>query len=125
MPTRPLRRILVSRPLPFREAVFIADAGHQVLEACDPRPSLFPAGRDQVEGLHVVSVVDAEATVGVEAAVCVALEDLRLFALTHLLDRIYRNWVGEGWVERRIKKLYEVAPYNGAAFGRKTSSQKG
>lgn len=33
-------------------------------------------------------MVDAEAAVGVEAAVRVALEDLRLPSLTHLLDGV-------------------------------------
>lgn len=85
-------RILVSGALPLGQAVLVADAGHQVLQACDPGPRLLPGARHQVQGLHVFSVVEREAAVGVEAALGVALEDLRLLPLAHLPDGVDGNW---------------------------------
>lgn len=84
-------RILVSGPLAFGEAVLVTDPCHQVLQPCDPGPCFLGTGGHQVQGLHVVPVVDAEAAVGVEAAIGVALEDLRLLPFTHLLDGVDGN----------------------------------
>jgi len=81
-------RILVSGALPLGQAVLVADARHQILEAGDPGARLLPVAGHQVQGLHVLSVVQAEAAVGIEAALRVALEDLRLLPFTHLADRV-------------------------------------
>ena len=70
------QRILVTPALPACEAVLIADASHEVLQASDPGPGLLSAGGDQVERLQMVAVVDTETAVGVEAVLCVALEYL-------------------------------------------------
>lgn len=69
-------RILVPGALAPGQAVFVADAGQEVAQARDPGPRLLAAGRDQVQRLAVAAVVDAEAAVGIEAAVRVPLEDL-------------------------------------------------
>lgn len=82
---------MVASALPLGQAVLVADAGHEVLEAGDPGAGLLPVGGHQVQGLHVLSIVDAEAAVGVEAAVRVALKDLRLLALTHFPDGVDGN----------------------------------
>lgn len=82
------RRILVSCALPLGQAVFIADPSHQVPHTCDPSPGLFSSPGDQVQRLHVFSVIQAEATVGVKAALRVPLEDLGLLALTDLSDGV-------------------------------------
>ena len=81
-------RILVPGALAAGQAVLVADAGHEVAQAGDPGARLVTAGRDQVQRLALAAVVDAEAAVGVKAAVGVALEDLRLPALAHLLDGV-------------------------------------
>lgn len=79
---------MVPGALSLGQAVFITDASHQILEACDPGPCLLSSAGHQVQGLHVFSIVQAEAAVGVEAALCVALEDLRLLAFAHLPDGV-------------------------------------
>lgn len=89
---RRAERILVSGALPLGQTVLVADAGHQVLQARDPGPRLLSGSGHQVQGLHVFSVVEGEAAVGVKAAVGVALEDLRLLALTHLPDGVDGNY---------------------------------
>lgn len=81
-------RILVSGALPLGQAVFVADPSHQIFQACDPGPRLLSGSRHQVQGLHVLSVVETEAAVGVKAALRVALEDLRLLTLTDLPDGV-------------------------------------
>ena len=83
-----MQRILIAGALPSGQAVFIADASHEVLEAGYPGASILPIGRDKVEGLDSFAVVNTEAAVWVETVVCVALEDLRLLALTHFMDRV-------------------------------------
>ena len=62
------------RPLPFGQGVLIADAGHQVLEACDPGVGLLRAGGDEVQGLHVVAMVDGEAAAGIKAPLGLSVE---------------------------------------------------
>lgn len=84
-------RILVSGALPFGQTVLVADAGHQIFQAGDPGSRLLSGSWHQVQGLHVFSVVEGEAAVGVEAALSVALEDLRLLPLTHLPDGVDGN----------------------------------
>ena len=95
---------MVACALPLGQTVLVADARHQVLEAGDPGAGLLPRAGHQVQGLHVLAVVQAEAAVGVEAALGVALEDLRLLALTHLPDGVDGDWRKErrtGGVIRR------------------------
>lgn len=87
---------MVSGALPLGQAVLVTDAGHQIFEACDPRPRLLSGAGHQVQGLHVLSVVQAETAVGVEAALRIALEDLRLLTLTHLPDGVD----GDCWRKR-------------------------
>lgn len=91
-------RILVTGPLSLGQTVLVADACHQVFEPCDPGSRLFSGARNQVQGLHVFSVVKAEAAVGVKAALCIALEDLRLLALTHLSNGVDGDW----WSKREV-----------------------
>lgn len=82
---------MVSGALPLGQAVLVTDARHQILEARDPGPRLLSGAGHQVQGLHVLSVVQAEATVGVEAAICVALEDLGLLPLAHLPHGVHQD----------------------------------
>lgn len=79
---------MVSGALPLSQAVLITDASHQIFEACDPSSRLLSRARDQVQGLHVLSIVETEAAVGVEAALSVTLEDLRLLTLAHLTNGV-------------------------------------
>lgn len=89
-------RILVAGALAAGQAVLVADAGHEVAQARDPGACLVPAGRDQVQRLAVAAVVDAEAAVGVKAALWVALEDLGLAPLAHLMDGVNGDCRGSG-----------------------------
>lgn len=91
---------MVSGALPLGQTVLIADARHQVLEARDPGPSLLSGARHQVQGLHVLSIVQAEAAVGVEASLRVALKDLRLLPLAHLPHRVD----GDCWREQEVRE---------------------
>lgn len=81
-------RILVSCALPLGQAVFITNTSHQVPQTCDPSTRLFSSAGYQVQRLHVFSVIQAEAAVWVKAALWVTLEDLWLFALAYLSDRV-------------------------------------
>lgn len=74
--------------LPFGQRVFVTDAGHQVAEAGDPGPGLLCVGRNQVQGLHVVAMVDGEAAGWVEAAVSMPMEDVRLTTFRHFVQGI-------------------------------------
>ena len=99
---------MVAGALSLGQAVLVADARHQVPQAGDPGAGLLPGAGHQVQGLHVLPVVQAEAAVGVEAALRVALEDLRLLALAHLPDGVDGDCrggrVGEGGGGVVIKK---------------------
>lgn len=86
------QRILVVRPLALGERVLVADPGQEVLEPRDPGASLLGVGRDQVQALQVVAVVNGEAAAGVEAALGVAVEDLRLPALADFVNGVDDNW---------------------------------
>lgn len=90
---------MVTGALPLGQAVLVTDAGHQVLEAGDPGARLLARAGHQVQRRHVLAVVQAEAAVGVEAAIRIALEDLRLLALAHLPDGVDGDWRGrdERW----------------------------
>ena len=79
---------MIAGALPPGQAVFITDASHEVLQAGDPGAGILPIGRDEVQGLDAFAEVNTEAAVWVEAVVCVALEDLRLLALTHFMYRV-------------------------------------
>ena len=98
---------MVSGALPLGQAVLITDACQQIFEACDPGPRLFSSAGHQVQGLHVLSVVQAEAAVGVEAALRVALEDLRLLTLTHLPDGVN----GDCWRKQEVGESVEECSY--------------
>ena len=74
------------------QTVLVTDASHEVFQASNPGTGLVSVSGDQVKRLHVVAMVNTEAAVGVEATVCVALEDLRLLALTHLVDGVDGYW---------------------------------
>lgn len=107
-----MKRILVTGALPLSKAVLITDPSHQVLEACDPSACLLTSRGHQVQGLHVFSIVETEATVWVKAALCIALEDLRLLTLTHLPDGVDGNCgrtqqVGELAVEGNFNTVWE------------------
>lgn len=82
---------MVTCALSLGQAVLVTDASHQVFEACDPCPRLLSGAGHQIQGLHVLAVIQAEAAVGVEAALRIALEDLRLLPLTHLTDGVDRD----------------------------------
>lgn len=86
------------RSLALGERVLIADPGHEVLQPRDPGASLLRVGRDQVQGLQVVAMVNGEAAAGVEAPLGVAVEDLRLPALADFV-----NGVDDNWGERETK----------------------
>lgn len=86
------RRILISGPLPLGQAVLVTDPSHQVFEPRDPSPGLLSSPWDQVQGLHVLPIVQTEAAVWVKAAFGVTLEDLRLLPLTHLTDGVDGNY---------------------------------
>ena len=88
-PVAGAERILISSALSLSQAVLIADSGHEVLEACNPGASFLPCAGHYVQRLHVGSVVNCEAAVWVKVVVRVALEDLRLLALTNFADRVY------------------------------------
>lgn len=81
-------RILVAGALPLGQAVLVADACHQVLEAGDPGACFLARTGNQVQGLQALSIVQAETAVGIKAAIRVALEDLRLLTLAHLSDGV-------------------------------------
>lgn len=84
-------RILVSGPLALWEAVFITDPCHQIFQPCDPGSCFLSTGRYQVKRFHMVSIVDAEAAVGIETAIGIALKDLWLLPLANLLNRVNGN----------------------------------
>ena len=65
-------------PLPFGKGIFITDASHEVLEACDPGACLLGVGGDEVQGLHVVAMVDGEAAAGIKVPLSLSVEYLRL-----------------------------------------------
>lgn len=94
-------RILVSGALPLRQAVLITDASHQIFETCDPGPCFLSSAGHQIQGLHVLSVVETEAAVGVKAAFCIALEDLGLFTLTYFPDGVN----GDCWSKQEVKTV--------------------
>ena len=74
--------------LPSCQGVLVADAGHQVAQAGHPGAGLVCVGSDQVQGLHVVPVVHREAAGRLEAPLRVPVEDVRLMALRHFVQRI-------------------------------------
>lgn len=71
--------------LPFGEGVLITDASHQVSEAGYPGSGLLCVGRHQIEGLHVVSMIDSETAGLVKATLSMSMEDVRLAALCHFV----------------------------------------
>lgn len=75
-------------PLPFGEGIFIADASHQVLEAGDPGAGLLGVGGDEVQGLHVVTMVDGEAAAGVKVPLSLSVEYFRLPPLGHFINGV-------------------------------------
>lgn len=78
-------------PLPFGKRIFITDASHQVLEACDPGAGLLRVGGDEVQGLHVVPMVDGKAAAGVQAALGLPVEDFRLPALGDFVNGVNKD----------------------------------
>lgn len=86
-----LERILVVGPLPFGKGVFITDAGHQVLEACDPGAGLLRVGGDEVQGLHVVPMVDSKAAAGVKAPLSLSVEYFRLPAFGDFVNGVNKD----------------------------------
>lgn len=84
-------RILISSALTFGQTVFIADAGHQIPQTGDPGASLLSRPRHQVQRLHVLTVIDAEAAVGIPAAVGISLKDVGLLSLAHFTNRVDRD----------------------------------
>lgn len=95
MPIAPVR-ILITGALPLGQAVLVADACHQVLEAGDPGARLLACAGHQIQGLQALAIIQAETAVGVEAALRVALEDLRLLSLAHLSDGVDGDWTERG-----------------------------
>lgn len=79
-------------PLPFGEGIFITDAGHQVLETCDPGAGLLRVGGDEVQGLHVVTMVDGKATAGVKAPLSLSVEYFRLPTLGDFVNGVNKDW---------------------------------
>lgn len=102
------QRILVPRTLPLGQAVLVTDTSHQVFEACDPSSRFLAGARHEIKGLHVLAVVQGEATVGVKAALGITLEDLGLLTLTHFPNGIYRDWCRK---KRRMRILANVYKY--------------
>lgn len=79
-------------PLPFGEGIFITDAGHQVLEACDPGAGLLGVGGDEVQRFHVVTMVDGKATAGVKAPLGLSVEYFRLPTLRDFVNGVNKDW---------------------------------
>lgn len=75
-------------PLPLGKGVLITDASHQILKACDPGACLLWVGGNEVQGLHVVAMVDGEAAAGIEVPLGLSVEDFRLPALRDFVDGI-------------------------------------
>lgn len=75
-------------PLPFGKGIFITDAGHQVLEACDPGAGLLGVGGDEVQGLHVVTMVDGKAAAGVKVPLSLSVEYFRLPTLGDFVNGV-------------------------------------
>lgn len=75
-------------PLPFGKGIFITDAGHQVLEACDPGAGLLRVGGDEVQGLHVVAMVDGEAAAGIKVPLSLSVEYFRLPTLGDFVNGV-------------------------------------
>ena len=90
-------RILVVGPLPFSQGIFITDASHQVLETCDPGASLLRVGGDEIQGLHVVAMVDGEAAAGIKVPLGLSVEYFRLATLGDFV-----NGVNKYCEERKI-----------------------
>ena len=93
---RSLSRILVVSALAFGQGVLVADPSHQVPEPGQPGACLLWTGGHQVQGLHVVAMVNGEAAGGVEAALGVPVEDVGLTALRHLVQRINGDYGERG-----------------------------
>lgn len=83
-------------PLPFGKGIFIADAGHQVLEACDPGAGLLGVGGDEVQGLHVVTMVDGKAAAGVKVPLSLFVEYFRLPPLGNFVNGVDKYCKGSG-----------------------------
>lgn len=75
-------------PLPFGKRIFITDASHEVLEACDPGAGLLGVGGDEVQGLHVVAMVDGEAAAGIKVPLSLSVEYLRLPTLGDFVNGV-------------------------------------
>lgn len=75
-------------PLPFGKGIFITDASHQVLEACDPGAGLLGVGGDEVQGLHVVTMVDGKAAAGVKVPLRLSVEYFRLPTLGDFVNGV-------------------------------------
>lgn len=78
-------------PLPLGKGVFIADAGHQVFEPCDPGACLLGVGGDEVQGLHVVAMVDGEAAAGIKVPFGLPVEYFRLPALSDFVNGVNKD----------------------------------
>lgn len=74
--------------LSFGQRVLVADSSQQVAQACYPGSCLFRIGRDQIQGFHVVSMIDREAAGWVQTAFCLTMKDVRLTSFRHFVKRI-------------------------------------
>lgn len=81
-------------PLPLGEGVLITDAGHQVLEAGNPGACFLRIGGDEVQGLHVVAMVDGEAAARIEVPLSLSVEYFRLPALGDFINGVNKNCEG-------------------------------
>lgn len=79
-------------PLPLGEGILVTDASHQVLEARDPGAGLLGVGGDEVQGFHVVAMVDGEAAAGIEAPLRLPVEYFRLAAFGDFVNGIDEDW---------------------------------
>ena len=81
-------------PLPFGQGVLVTDAGHQVPEACDPGAGLLRVEGDEVQGLHVVAMVDGEAAAGIKVPLGLSVEYFRLPTLGDFVNGVNKYCEG-------------------------------
>lgn len=93
-------------PLPLGKGVFVTDASHQILEACDPGACLLWVGGNEVQGLHVVAMVDGEAATGIKVPLSLSVEYFRLPALSDFVDGVNKYCKGSAYSYMAGENIY-------------------
>lgn len=90
------KRILIMCSLSLSEWVLITYSSHQIFQSCDPGASFLWVRCNQIQGLHVVAVVNGKATAWVKVPLCMAVEDFRLPAFGDFVNGIDDNYGEKG-----------------------------